>query len=231
MRSSPARRTTQSLSLRSAGVAVVMATLVATSAAHANPAAMPRLQLTPLVLGQSATPPAGNGLDFDLLGDTPKAPERSAAEIELDRQEHIRRKMLNIHQIAGLTTLALLAATVVIGQLEYQDHFQPGAPNTAKWEMPHEVMATLTLVGFAGTGALGLFAPVPYPRKQRVDTTFVHKLAMSGAALGMMTELGLGLYTAGHEGFASQSTLAQAHNIIGYTTLGLMSIGASAFIF
>jgi hypothetical protein len=186
-----------------------------------------------MVLGQSAPGGNGNGLDFDLLGDTtkPKPAERTPEELALDRQEALRRYMLTTHQVVGLSTLVLLAATVIIGQLEYQDHFVGGAPNTAQWETAHTVVAGATLIGFGSTGALGLLAPVPYPKKSRVDTTFVHKLCMAGAALGMMSELGLGLYTAGHEGFTDQRTLAQVHLGIGYATLALMTAGASAFLF
>lgn len=33
--------------------------------------------------------------------------------------------MLTAHQIAGLTTLGLMATTVVLGQLNFDDHFSP----------------------------------------------------------------------------------------------------------
>ena len=134
-------------------------------------------------------------------------------------------------QDSGLSTLTLMAATVIFGQLQYSDQIGANAANTARYEGAHEILATVTLVGFAGTGALALFAPVPYPRPQRFDTTFVHKLCMAGAALGMMTELGLGLYTASHTGFSDQQTLAAVHEVIGYSTFGLLGIGAAAFVF
>jgi hypothetical protein len=43
--------------------------------------------------------------------------------------------------------------------------------------------------------------------------------------------VGLGLYTASHEGFANQKSVAQVHQVIGISTLVFMSAGASAFLF
>ena len=169
-------------------------------------------------------------LDFNLLDDS-NAPKVSAADLQLEERGKVRRTMLTTHQIVGLTTLGLLAATVVVGQLNYLDRFSGSAANTARFEVAHEVLAFSALTGFAATGALALFAPVPYPKERKFDTTVIHKLCMAGATLGMMSELGLGLYTVGREGYGNQRSVAIAHQIIGFSTLGLMTIGAGAFIF
>jgi hypothetical protein len=169
-------------------------------------------------------------LDFNLLDDA-NAPKVSAADLALEERGRLRRTVLTTHQIVGLSTLGLLAATVVVGQLNYMDRFSGSASNTARFELAHSVLAFSALAGFAATGALGLFAPVPYPKERKFDTTVIHKLCMAGATLGMMSEMGLGLYTAGREGYGNQRSVAIAHQVIGFSTLGLMTIGAGAFIF
>ena len=179
----------------------------------------------------SSSSSSGSDMNFDLLGET-KPRERTAAELAIAHDAEVRRTTLTIHQTAGLATLGLLAATVLVGQLNYMDKFAGSAPsNTARWESPHTVLAFATLGGFAATGMLGLFAPVPYDKPVKADTTLAHKLCMGAATLGMMSELGLGVYTASREGYTNQKSIAQAHQIIGFSTLVFMSAGASAFLF
>jgi hypothetical protein len=189
---------------------------------------LPRLQLTPVTLAVEGQAP-GNDLGFDLLGEEkPKPP--SADQLQLEHRLRTRRRMLTLHQGVGLGTLALLAGTVVVGQLNYSDKFGGNAPS-ARYETPHELLALATLVGFTATGVLGLLAPVPDEKPHHFDTVAAHKLAMAGATLGMLAEAGLGLYTQTHEGLSGQRSLAQAHQVIGYSTLGLMGIGAGALLF
>ena len=173
--------------------------------------------------------PAGD-LGFDLLGES-KPRERTADDLRVEHEVAVRRTMLTTHQVAGLTTLGLLAGTSVIGQLSYMDRFSSNAPGTGRFERPHTVLAGATVVGFAATGLLAMFAPVPYEKPLQVDTTLAHKLFMGGATLGMLAEAGLGIYTAGREGYGNQRQLAQIHQAIGFTTLGCMGAGAGAFVF
>jgi len=190
----------------------------------------------PVAKDVPAAAPADNSsssgdMNFDLLGES-KHHEPTAAELAIAHEAEVRRTTLTIHQTAGLATLGLLAATVLVGQLNYMDKFAGSAPsNTAKWETPHTVLAFATFGGFAATGMLGLFAPVPYDKPVKADTTLAHKLCMGAATLGMMSELGLGVYTASREGYGNQKGIAQAHQIIGFSTLVFMSAGASAFLF
>jgi hypothetical protein len=174
-------------------------------------------------------PPGGN-LDFDLLG----TPAQTTTPVQEQHQLHlakVRRAMLGIHQAAGLSTLALLAATVVIGQLNYSDRFSSQAPGTARFEQAHAAVAFSALGGFAATGLLGLLAPVPYDEPRHFDTITVHKIFMGAATLGMTSEMGLGIYAASHEGVGDQRSIAQAHQVIGYTTLALMAAGAVTLLF
>src|SRR5258705_6051346 len=68
--------------------------------------------------------------DFDLL---PKqAPPTAAAlarQRELERQLEKRRTMLKYHQIGGYPLLGNLTATVVLGQLDYNDKYGAGSRN------------------------------------------------------------------------------------------------------
>ena len=76
---------------------------------------------------------SGSDMNFDLLGET-KPRERTAAELAIAHDAEVRRTTLTIHQTAGLATLGLLAATVLVGQLNYMDKFAGSAPsNTARW--------------------------------------------------------------------------------------------------
>jgi len=178
---------------------------------------------------QSA-PAQGNDLNFDLLGE-PTKPQHTAEDERIEHQAALRRTMLTVHQTAGLVTLAALAATVIVGQLNYSDKFSDVPNNSARFEKAHEILAFTAVAGFAGTGLLGLLAPVPYDKPLKADTTLAHKLLMGAATLGMVSELGLGIYTATHEGLANQKSVAQAHQIIGFSTLVFMGAGASAFLF
>ncbi|MBS2030439.1 MAG: hypothetical protein JST54_21225 [Deltaproteobacteria bacterium] len=196
-----------------------------------SPSVSPAPVVKDVPAASSSSSSSGGDMNFDLLGES-KPRERSAAELAIAHDAEVRRTTLTIHQTAGLATLGLLAATVLVGQLNYMDKFAGSAPsNSAKWEAPHTVLAFATLGGFAATGMLGLFAPVPYDKPVKADTTLAHKLCMGAATLGMMSELGLGVYTASREGYTNQKSIAQAHQIIGFSTLVFMSAGASAFLF
>jgi hypothetical protein len=193
------------------------------------PPALEEGRVAPVTPGSARSEPAGD-MGFDLLGES-KPRERSAEDLRIEHEVAVRRTMLTTHQVAGLTTLGLLATTSVMGQLSYMDRFSSNAPGTGRFERPHTILAGATVVGFAATGLLAMFAPVPYEKPLRVDTTLAHKLFMGGATLGMLAEAGLGIYTAGREGYGNQRQLAQIHQAIGFTTLGCMGAGAGAFVF
>lgn len=79
----------------------------------------------------SAAPPASapGKLGFDLFQDEP-APVLVAPDPELQLQIERRRSMLETHQILGLTTLGVMAATCVLGQLDYNDMYGSGRAGT-----------------------------------------------------------------------------------------------------
>jgi len=163
--------------------------------------------------------------DIDLL---PKAATPTAADLahqrELERQLAKRRKMLAYHQIGGFLTLGSLAATAVLGQLDYLDKYG-GRGDTGTYHAWHRWVAAASTAIFAGTASLAVFAPAPIENQARLDTATLHKIAMTVAAAGMATQIVLGIITASKEGQPVQRDFARAHQIIGYTTLAAAATG------
>lgn len=84
---------------------------------------------------------------------------------------------------------------------------------------------------FATTGALALFAPDPYPKKYRLDSAMVHRVAMALATAGMVTQMVLGPIIDLRVGRLDQSKLALGHLITGYATFAFMATGTFAYMF
>jgi hypothetical protein len=191
-------------------------------------------------------PAPGGSLDFDLFGDQkkpaaaapgapganlstgPGAPVRDPAEVA--RLAHRRRIMLQLHQGFGFATLALLATTCIIGQLNYIDKYG-GGDFTEKYQTPHLVLAMTTTATFATTGLLALTAPTPYKKPLKADAALLHKVMMGIATAGMAAQLTLGFLTASKGGELYQRDLALTHLVTGYVTFAAMATGYLAFVF
>lgn len=200
------------------------------------------LLLAPPALGDDPRPPGepppapsppdlspAPPLDFDLL--PPIAPAASPAQdLALERAVARRRRMLRLHQGLGLATWTGLAATTIVGQLDFDDRFRGGG-DTGKWHGAHRTLALSTSALFLGTGLLGLLAPEPYEKKARLDTATVHKAAMAVAAAGMAAQIVLGVSARGRAGSLRERDLAEAHQILGYATFGAMTAGAVVLFF
>jgi hypothetical protein len=176
------------------------------------------------VLALAAQEP-GPSLDFDLLGEapTPAAPKEDPAL-------KTRRKMLNLHQGLGIGLLALQVAVTVTGQLNYNDKFTVGE-NTDKYKLTHKVLSYVDVAAFAAVGGIALFAP----RDKNAPPggfgrSTVHKISMAVAAVGMATQVVLGVYTVNREGFVDQQQFARAHLAVGYATLAAMLVGVGALV-
>jgi hypothetical protein len=185
---------------------------------------------------QSAKSPA---LDFDFFGGPAGGKGEDGAgataageEGELAAKSRTRRWMLKTHQTLGILTWASLVATVTIGQLNYNELYGGGGSN--KWQNWHRGLVISTSALFAATGTFALLAPTPYKKPLHFDTGLVHRIAVIGATLGMVTEGVLGWITT-HQGDAGNPhnlrTMAQVHQIVGYTTLGFLTVAGAVWIF
>jgi hypothetical protein len=180
------------------------------------------------------------GLDFDFFGGEGEgggeggagAGNGASAE-EIEAQGRTRRWMLKTHQVLGITTWALLVGTVVVGQLNYNQLYAGGG-GSQKWQTPHRYLVLSTSVAFAGTGAFAIFAPNPYDRPLHFDTGLIHRIAVIGATLGMVTEGVLGWVTT-HQADAGNPnnlrSMARLHQIVGYSTLGFLTVAGAVWIF
>jgi hypothetical protein len=99
-----------------------------------------------LTVALAAAQPSGGSMDFDLLGKPPKPPDTSKEDARMKK----RHKMLGWHQRIGLAMGTLELATVITGQLNYNDKF--GTANTGKYVLTHQVLAYSTFGLFAVAG-------------------------------------------------------------------------------
>jgi hypothetical protein len=189
------------------------------------------LQAAPPAQQPSSPPPSALPGDIDLLPHE-AAPDAATAarQQELERQLHRRRQMLQLHQLGGMLTLASLGATVVFGELNYIDKYGGGG-DTGRWSAWHIGSVYAATAIFAATGALAILAPSPIEKPARLDTAMLHKIAMGVATAGMVTQILLGILTAGKEGSVSQRDFALAHQIVGFTTFGATAAGFGVLTF
>jgi hypothetical protein len=171
--------------------------------------------------------PKSASLDFDLFSDKKLPPPLPPS---FDRRVQIRRAMLKTHQALGFITLGLLAASLVLGQLDYYDKYGGGG-DTGRYLMAHAGLSGLTTLTFAATGITALAAPNPYPKPIRFDGALVHKLSMALATAGMLTQIILGPITATRDGQLDQRDYARVHLGIGWATFGFMAAGVLAYVF
>ena len=176
-------------------------------------------------------------LDFDFFGGqaggpaTPN-PTVDPAAAEIEGKSQTRRWMLKVHQTLGITTWALMVGTVVVGQLNYNQLWGGGGGST-KWQTPHRVLVLSTSILFTTTATFSIFAPKPYDKPLRLDTGLVHRIAAIGATLGMVSEAVLGWITThqANAGNPHSRTMARTHQIIGYSTLGFLTVAGTVWVF
>lgn len=206
---------------------------VALSLAIALPVAGPARAADPSPGGDEGRPSAppvdltvrpAVDLDFSLLDE---GPAERRADAALEAKVARRRTFLQAHQAAGLTTWALLAATVVYGRLDYRDRYH--GDDTGEYATEHRTLGYVTAATYALTGTLAATAPVPYPKKPRFDTVTAHKISMGLTTLGMLTQVALGIGM--RNGWGSERDLARVHQGVGYGTLATMTVGALTLTF
>lgn len=183
-------------------------------------------------------PAAAASMDFDLFADQPKPdPAQAAAQAAkaaaVEKQIGVRRKMLIAHQAIGFTTLAVMAAAVAVGQVNYVARY--GSLNDGldydRYQSAHLGLTITSTALFTTLGILGVAAPNPYPKPLKADAALVHKVAMILATAGMVTQMILGPITASYEGKLEQRQLAVGHVVTGYATWGFMAAGVLAYVF
>ena len=106
-------------------------------------------------------PPSGGDMNFDLFtNDKAKQPGEEAAQKEriakLERKVHLRRALLKWHVALGFVTLAALAATDIIGTLNYYDKYNSNGTDTGQYSTYHEGLGIGTTALFGVTGILAL---------------------------------------------------------------------------
>jgi len=178
-----------------------------------------------------ATPPAAPpSFDFDLLGASPAAAK--PVDPAFERAVGKRRLMLKVHQGLGIATWSALAATAVVGQLDFNDRFRGGG-DTGRYHTAHKGLAYGSAALFTSAAIFSLLAPSPYEKRteKTFDTAKVHKIAMGVAAAGMLAQVALGIAARNQAGSLRERDLAAAHQVLGYATLGAATAGAVVLLF
>lgn len=211
--------------------ALIGSTLLAT-VAHAQPGPAPTTTPPPPASAQ----PGADDLNFNLFGnEQKKSPLDEAREqarlAALQRKIHLRRQLLIWHQALGFVTLAALATTDIIGQLDYDDKYTRSGTDKGTFATWHEGLGIGTAGLFGVTGILALAAPNPYPKPLRFDAALVHKLSMALATACFVTQVILGPITAVSDGKLYQRDLALAHLVVGYGAFAFMGAGVLAYVF
>jgi hypothetical protein len=190
------------------------------------------------ILPSAASAPAPSdkpaGLDFNFFGNAPAPDADSAAKsANISDLSKKRRHRLETHQLLGLGTWAFMAASCIIGQLNYNDLYGGGS-GRGSYMMPHRLLVYSTTGLFTATGIYALLAPQPYKKPLKFDTGLVHRIAAIGATAGMLTEVVLGFVTARTADSGNGSGLkqkAQIHDAVGWATFGFMTVAGTAWLF
>ena len=178
--------------------------------------------------------PAGLNFEFFEPEIAPASAADSAAKsASISELSKKRRHRLETHQLLGLGTWAFMAASCIIGQLNYNDLYGGGS-GRGSYMMPHRLLVYSTAGLFTATGIYALLAPQPYKKPLRFDTGLIHRIAAIGATAGMITEVVLGFITArtadSGNGIGIKQK-AQIHDAVGWTTFGFMTIAGTAWLF
>jgi len=102
-----------------------------------------------------------NGV-FRATGIAPLTPESRKEELE------VRRIMLTAHQTAGIATLGLMLATVIVGQRYIDGDF-------TLYDTKRR-LGNATVIAYMTTAAFSLFSPPPAVRRDEWNTISTHKL-------------------------------------------------------
>jgi hypothetical protein len=149
----------------------------------------------------------------------------------LQKKVKLARRLMPWHRALGLTTLALLTASNILGTLAYYDKYDARGSDYGQFTPWHEGVSFAATASFAATGVLALIAPNPFREPLTLDRAGIHKLAMALAALGFVVELVLGPIASASDGKLFQRGVAVGHVVTGWATLGFMSAGVLSCVF
>ncbi len=99
---------------------------------------------------------------FRATGIAPLTPESRKEELE------VRRLMLTAHQTAGIATLGLMIATVIVGQRYIDGDF-------TLYDTKRR-LGNATVIAYMTTAAFSLFSPPPAVRRDEWNSISTHKL-------------------------------------------------------
>jgi hypothetical protein len=213
----------------------------------AQTTSLPAAQTTSLPAAQTAAkvpdsafvpapPNKPNGLDFEFFGSENVAAPGSDASAKASLVSELvkkRRHRLEVHQFLGLTTWAFMAASCIIGQLNYNDLYGGGSGRGA-YMLPHQLLVYSTTGLFTATGIYALLAPQPYKKPLKFDTGLLHRVAAIGATAGMLAQVVLGFITARTADAGNSNglkSMAKVHDVVGWTTFGFMTVAGTAWLF
>ena len=148
-----------------------------------------------------------NGLMRKIGLTGPLTPETRKNELD------VRRTMLTIHHISGLTTLGLMVASAFVGQKIINGRRDLGDT--------HKTLVSLTIANYSLTGILSVFSPPPSIRRDEFSTITVHKTLAWAHLAGMIITPILGSYIEEHHTFNTDK--AHVHQISGYITTALFA--------
>jgi len=198
--------------------------------------AVPPAKPLPAAAPAPVLPDKPAGLDFEFFEPEKGAlssADSAAKNVQFSELSQKRRHRLETHQFLGLTTWAFMAASCIVGQLNYHDLYGGGSGRGA-YQMPHRLLVYSTAGLFTATGIYALLAPQPYKKPLKFDTGFVHRVAAIAATAGMLTEVVLGFITARTADSGNSSGIKQmatVHDVVGWTTFGFMTIAGTAWLF
>jgi hypothetical protein len=159
-----------------------------------------------------------------------------------DREaELVRRRgvIKTYHRSMGYTTWISLAATTTLGTLRYAHVIgfgdRPCTGESGFWcggglLLWHTISATFSTLSYAVTRILAAIMPDPYDAGADNPTLRLHRALSWVHLAGMIAMPILGIATSSTEG-STRDTLATAHLITGYATLGTLSFAASLMTF
>ena len=206
----------------------------------ASPSEAPSLGTLPSPIPSAVPAPDPSdkpaGLDFQFFEpetSTLSGADSAAKDARFSELSQKRRHRLETHQFLGLTTWVFMAASCIIGQLNYSDLYGGGS-GRGSYQMPHRLLVYSSAGLFTATGIYALLAPQPYKKPLKFDTGLIHRIAAIGATAGMVAEVVLGFITARTADSGNPSgikQMAKVHDAIGWTTFGFMTVAGTAWLF